>query len=217
MRLLRPQCTYPLGALAILVLAPAGAWTPSDAPLTLQPESRLWVEGTSTMRSFTCKAVVLEADVAAAPGAANAVSAVLAGEKAVQHVEVRVPARRMDCGNGTMNTHMYKALKVEQQGVSEAITFRVASYEVGRAGDGVRGTLTGTLTLGGVQRSITVTATGRGGGGGVLRVAGTHELKLSDYGLKAPSLMMGTMRVGDVVTVGFDLALKGEARVATTK
>jgi polyisoprenoid-binding protein YceI len=204
--------THPLGALAALFLAPAGAWTPSDAPLTLQPESRLWVEGTSTMRSFTCKAVVLEADVAAA--APGAVSAVLAGEKAVKSVEVRVPAKRMDCGNGTMNAHMYKALKVEQH---DAITFRVASYEVGRAGDGVRGTLTGTLTLGGVQKPITVTATGRGGGDGVLRVAGTHELKLSDYGLKAPSLMMGTMKVGDVVKVGFDLVLRGEPKVASTE
>lgn len=201
--------THPLGALAALFLAPAGVWTPSDAaPLALQPESRLWVEGTSTMRSFTCKAVVLEAEVAAEAGA---VSAVLAGEKAVKSVEVRVPAKRMDCGNGTMNSHMYKALKVDQH---EAITFRVASYEIGRAGEGVRGTLTGTLTLGGVQKPITVTATGRGGADGVLRVAGTHELKLSDYGLKAPSLMMGTMKVGDAVTVGFDLVLKGEPRVA---
>ncbi|MGZ8377126.1 MAG: YceI family protein [Gemmatirosa sp.] len=203
--------THSFGALAAILLAPAGAWTPSDAPLTLQPESRLWVEGTSTMRSFTCKAVVLEADVGAEAGA---VGAVLAGEKAVKSVEVRVPAKRLDCGNGTMNAHMYKALKAEQH---DAITFRVASYEVGRAGEGVRGTLTGTLTLGGVQRPITVTATGRGGADGVLRVAGIHELKMSEYGLKPPSLMMGTMKVGDVVKVGFDLVLKGEPKVATSE
>ena len=59
--------------------------------------------------------------------------------------------------------------------------------------------------------------TGRAGGGDVLRVVGTHELKLSDYGLKAPSLMMGTMKVGDVVKVGFDLVLRGEPKVASTE
>ena len=70
---------HSLGALTALLLAPAGAWTPTDAPLTLQPESRLWVEGTSTVRSFRCRAVVVEADIATAPGAQNPVGAVLAG------------------------------------------------------------------------------------------------------------------------------------------
>ena len=202
---------HSLGALAALFLAPAGAWTPTDAPLTLQPESRLWVDGTSTVRAFKCKAAVLEADVAAAPGA---VTAVLAGEKAVKSVEIRVPATRMDCGNGTMNEHMLKALKAREHGV---ITFRVASYDVDRTGDGVRGTLTGTLTLGGVQKSISVAATGRGAADGTLRVAGVHELKMTDYGLKPPTLMLGTMKVGDVVKVGFDLVLKGEPKVATAQ
>jgi len=31
---------------------------------------------------------------------------------------------------------------------------------------------------------------------------------MSEYGLKAPSLMMGTMKVGNKVTVKFDLLLK---------
>ena len=202
---------HSLGAFAALFLAPAGAWVPTDAPLTLLPESRLWVEGTSTVRAFKCKAAVVEADIAAAPGA---VSAVLAGEKAVKSVEVRVPAARMDCGNGTMNEHMLKALKAREHG---AITFRVASYDVDKTGDAVRGTLTGTLTLGGVQKPISVAATGRGAADGTLRVAGLHELKMTDYGLKPPTLMLGTMKVGDVVKVGFDLVLKGEPRVATTQ
>ena len=203
--------THSFAALAALVLAPAGAWTPSDAPLTLQPESRLWVDGTSTVRAFKCKAAVLEADIAAAPGA---VGAVLAGEKAVTSVELRVPAARMDCGNGTMNEHMLKALKAKEHG---AITFHVASYVVDKTGDGVRGTLTGTLTLGGVQQSIAVAATGQGAAGGMLRVTGVHELKMSDYGLKPPTLMLGTMKVGDAVKVGFDLVLKGEPRVAASE
>ena len=205
---------HSLGALTALFLAPAGAWTPTDAPLTLQPESRLWVDGTSTVRAFKCKAVVVEADIAGAPGAQNPVGAVLAGEKVVKSVEVRVPAARMDCGNGTMNEHMLKALKAKEHGM---ITFRVASYDVDKTGDGVRGTLTGTLTLGGVQKSISVAATGRGAADGTLRVAGVHELKMTDYGLKPPTLMLGTMKVGDVVKVGFDLVLKGEPKVATTE
>ncbi len=200
-----------IGTLAALFcLAPAGAWTPADAPLTLAPQSRLWVDGTSTVRAFQCKATVLDADIDAAP---NAVADVLGGEKAVKSVEFRVPAEKLDCGNGTMNEHMFKAIKAKE---FKTIAFRVASYDVAKGGDGVRGTLTGTLTLGGVEKKIAVEATGRDGGAGALRVTGTHELRLSEYGLKAPTLMFGTMKVGDAVKVGFDLVLKGDAKVAAT-
>ena len=198
-----------LGALGLLFVAPAGAWTPSDAPLTLAPQSRLWIDGTSTVRAFTCKATVLDADIDAAPGA---VASVLAGEKAVRTVEFSVPAAKLDCGNGTMNEHMAKAIKSKEHAT---ISFKVASYDVAKGGDGVSGSLTGTLSLGGVQKTITVKATGKDAGTGALRVAGTHALKMSDYGLKAPTLMFGTMKVGDEVKVNFDLVLKAEAKVAT--
>jgi polyisoprenoid-binding protein YceI len=197
-------------SLAVLCLAPAAAaWTHFATPLTLQPQSRLWVDGTSTVRSFTCKASVLEADVSAA--SANAVSAVLAGQKAVQSVEVRVPAARLDCGNGTMNEHMQKALK---SAANPSITFRVNSYTVDAAGDAARGALTGTLTLGGVQKTITVSAAGRDAGDGSLRVTGVYALDMTEFGLKPPTLMMGTMKVGATVKVGFDLRLRSSAPIA---
>ena len=200
--------TRMLAPLAALLLAPAGAWAPADAPLTLAPQSRLWVDGTSTVRAFTCKATALDAEVDAAP---NGIAAVLGGARGVTRVEFRVPAEKLDCGNGTMNEHMLRALRAKEH---RTIAFRVASYEVARNADGVTGTLTGTLALGGVEKTITVEATGKDGGPGALRVTGTHALKLSDYGLRAPTLMFGTLKVGDAVTVGFDLVLKADVRVA---
>lgn len=184
--------------LAIATLAFAG----SRNALTLQPESRLWIEGTSTVRSFTCTAGVVEAAVEATPGA---VKSVIAGEKAVQSVAITVPAAKLDCNNGRMNEHMLKALKASEH---PAIEFRVASYEVAKADVGVTGTLKGTLTLGGVTREIAIDAAARETADGALRVAGKYELAMSDYGLKRPTLMMGTLKVGDRVKVGFDVLLK---------
>ena len=133
-------------------------------------------------------------------------------KKAVKSVEFRVPSEKLECGNGTMNEHMLKAIKAKE---AKSIVFRVASYDVAKGGEGVRGTLNGTLTLGGVEKKIAVEATGRDAAG-ALRVTGSYELKLSDYGLKAPTLMFGTMKVGDAVKVGFDLVLKGDTKVAAT-
>jgi polyisoprenoid-binding protein YceI len=190
-----------LPALALSLALPVVAWTPGSAALVLQPESRLWVEGTSTMKSFTCKAGEVDALVDATP---DAVKEIAAGRKAVRTVRVRVEAPKLDCGNGTMNDHMWKALKT---GDHKVIEFTLSGYDVARGPEGVTGTLEGTLDLGGVQKPIAIAAVGRTEGS-ALRVTGSYPLDMKDYGLKPPTLMMGTMKVGRTVTVKFDLVLK---------
>ena len=66
-----------LGAIAI------GGWARYEQ-LRLQPASQLWVEGTSTVRGFTCKAGVLDAVIETSRQ--GAVTAVLGGENGVQSV-----------------------------------------------------------------------------------------------------------------------------------
>ena len=192
--------------LVLLCLAPTAiAWTSAVEPLTLQPESRLWISGTSTVRSFQCSASTFETDVqSAAPGA---IGAIVAGTKAVQTAELSVPAASLDCRNGTMNEHMLKALKAKEH---PTITFRIASYEIAKAGDGVDGTAVGDLTLGGVKKQVTVTAHAIEQPNGALRLTGSHDVRMTEFGLKPPSLMMGTMKVNEKVKVSFDLVLKAE-------
>lgn len=185
-----------------LLLLPTLGWMRSPELLTLQPQSKLWVEGTSSIKSWSCKAGDVSAVVDAA--SASAVTQLLAGEKAVKSADVTLQSDKLDCGNGTMNDHMKNALKVKD---FATIEFRVANYDVSRSPDGIAGTLNGTLTLGGVKKPIAVAATGTNDGG-ALRVIGSYELKMTDYDLKPPTLMFGRIKVGETVTVKFDLLLK---------
>jgi polyisoprenoid-binding protein YceI len=188
----------------LLCLVPAAvAFSYGSAPMSLAASSRLWVDGTSTVRSWTCKATTIDATIDA--GVPNASAAVLQGEKVVTNVDVRIPTAKLDCGNGTMNEHMLKALKAKE---NPTIAFKVSGYDVAKGGAGVTGTLKGELTLGGQTRPITVTAAGSAGPDGTLHVTGTHEFAMTEFGIKPPSLMMGTMKVGPKVKVGFDLYLK---------
>lgn len=188
---------------AALMLAPATiAWTTFADTLTLQPESKLWVSGTSNVRDFECTATSLTIDVASLPGA---VALVAAGEKGVTGVNVRVPAAQLDCRNGKMNAHMLKALKAPE---FPQIAFDLTSYELSKVAAGTNVTLTGDLTLGGVTKAITITAKASPADDNALKVTGTKDVTLSEYGLKAPTLMMGTLKVSDVVQVHFDLLLK---------
>jgi len=178
-------------------------WRALIDPMTLAPESKLWVEGTSTVKSFTCKAPLLTAPV----GVTNATAAreILAGEKAVQSARFDVAVNKMDCGNGTMNEHMWKALKAE---ANSMISFQMTGYELSRSADSTKGTLTGTLKIGGVEKPVTLPVALQSGTDGALRVIGASEVNMKDYDLKPPSLMLGTMKVREKVTVRFDLLLK---------
>ena len=186
---------------AVLALG-TGAWTLYEEQLALQPQSKLWVEGTSTIRSFSCQASEVRATVDA--NGTNAVARLMTGEKAVHTVSVVVPSEKLDCGNGTMNEHMRKAIKAND---NPTIAFKVTSYDLAREANGVSGTLNGTLSLGGQTRTIAVPAKGAVTDG-ALHVTGAYELAMSDYDLTAPSLMFGRIKVRDKVTVKFDLLLK---------
>ena len=184
----------------MLVLAPVGM---SPELLTVLPQSKIWVEGTSTIRSFDCR--VPEFTLTVAADGAGAVAAVLQGQKAVQAVELTVPAAKIDCGNGTMNDHMRKALKTDDNAI---IRFALSGYDVAANATGSAGTVRGALSLGGAEHPIDIAAVATDAGNGAMRVAGSYEIALSAFDLKAPSLMFGRIKVGDKVQVKFDLILK---------
>jgi hypothetical protein len=190
-----------LGA-ALILLPTLIAWRATNTPMQLEPASRIGVKGSSTVRGFECQAGLIDATINAAP---DAVTAVLAGEKAVEGVEVKIEAAKLDCRNGTMNGHMLKAIKATEH---PTITFRLASYDITPAEAGAAIVMKGTLLLGGVEKEIELAGTAKAAPEGALQVTGTYPLNMKDYGLKPPSLMLGTMRVNEKLTVGFDLLLR---------
>lgn len=173
-----------------------------DGSLNVRPGSRLWVDGTSTVRSFSCEATSFDAQIAATD---QAVNAVLNGVKAVQSVRVTVPAKALDCKNGTMNGHMLKALKADQH---DEIAFALESYDLTPENGTVRAALNGTLTMGGVTKPISFEADVSSSDSGALLVQGAVDVNMKDFGLKPPSLMLGTMKVREMVKVNFELYLE---------
>lgn len=198
---MRSNIKNALIALAI-VLPASGAWTIANETLVLQPQSRLWIDGTSSIRSFSCKASEVNASVEAT--GSNAIAQLLTGEKGVKTVRVDVPAEQLDCGNGTMNEHMRKAIKLSE---FKSIEFRLTEYTVAHNADGISGTLDGTLLLGGVTKPVSLQANGKSEGG-MLHVTGSYDLDMTEYGLKPPTLMFGRIKVGKTVKVNYDLLLK---------
>jgi polyisoprenoid-binding protein YceI len=170
--------------------------------LSLQTGSRLWFDGGSSVKDWSCKAPTLNVDVVTSK--ADAATAVVAGEKAVASVELTVPVMSLDCSNGTMDGHMRKALDANAH---PSITFSLRSYDLAKSAENVTVTLSGTLTIHGKSLPVTFPATAVTAADGALRLTGVYELNMKDYGVKPPSLMLGTMNVREKVKVRFDLLL----------
>jgi polyisoprenoid-binding protein YceI len=160
--------------------------------LEMQPSSTLWVEGTSTVRSFKCTATKLDA---ALIGDAEAPIAAL-----VNSATITVPVAQLDCANGKMNEHMRKALKAD---ANPQIEFKLGSYDV----NGANATLKGELTMAGVTKPIEIPATVTDQDESV-RVQASKVLNMKEWDIKPPSLMLGAMKVGQNVTVKFDVTVK---------
>jgi polyisoprenoid-binding protein YceI len=122
-------------------------------------------------------------------------------EQLVKTGKVFVPVADLECGNGKMNDHMRKALKAAD---NPAIEFTLVSYEL----RGTQALLRGTLGIAGAQQEIEIPATVTQEDGGVVRVKGETEIRMTKWGVKPPSLMLGTMKVKDPVTIGFDVTVE---------
>lgn len=68
--------------------------------------------------------------------------------------------------------------------------------------------VSGNLTLGGVTKPTDLTLRIKTLPGGDVEIKGTRKILMSNHGIKPPSFMLGAMKVGDEVTLTYDVVLK---------
>lgn len=183
------RITAPLATLLLVVLA---AWQPEPATrYVLTEESRLWVEGTSTVHDWHCDAAEIDGWLELEAGSMDIVQA-----------EVTLPAEQLECKNGTMNKKTRKALKSDDH---PAISYVLDTAEVlPGTSEGFSATTTGQLTIAGQTRTVEMTVQGRLMDDGRVHLTGELPLLMSDYDVDPPTAMLGTLKTGDAVTVRFE-------------
>lgn len=191
-------------ALAVVLVSSSAAHAESAPPRLAASGLQLALEGTSTVRDFSCKASKSKLQV----GGNELSEAPLLEQfaKAMRAVKLDVAVKDLDCANGTMNDHMRTALRAEE---FSSIKFAMKRYEVGQpSGDVLPLKVEGDLTLLDKTLPVTMEAKATIAADGSVRIEGSYPLKMTDWGVKPPRLMLGTMKVGEVVKVKFDVALK---------
>lgn len=200
-----------IAAAALLALIGSGAAAQETARVPVAPESRLWIEGTSNLHAWTCKAEKLEAAIDLEAGAAAHLN--VASPKALKRVQVTVPVRSLKCGHGAMDDILYKSLNADS---SPNITYVLATFEAAPLEPKETFTLraVGALAIAGKENTIAMEVVATRFPDGSIKATGTVPLKMTDYGIKPPTAIFGTLRTGDEVKIKFELTLGAKAIAA---
>lgn len=121
----------------------------------------------------------------------------------IENVVVRIKVTDIKSEKGRMmDNKTYEAFDYER---NPYIVFKLG---IGKP-DAVKSTIrvSGDLTMAGVTRTIGLTLTYKVLAGGELQITGCQQLNLTDFGMEPPTAMMGTIKVGNEVTVKFDMIL----------
>jgi polyisoprenoid-binding protein YceI len=193
-----PMAGAKRAAAALVALAAWGGATGTGAHATRYALSgKIAIEGSSNVHGWTCATSTFDAAVEGPDVGSAEVG------KALTSMVVTVPVSSIDCGQGSMNGNLRKAMHADRY---PDVRYRMTSYDGELRGDGFAAVVHGVLTINGTDRptdlKATVTPDGAGGAG----VVGSASIDTRDFGVKPVSALLGTMRTSPKVTITFRLA-----------
>ena len=198
-------------AVALFLTAAAGALAQAIAEERYEPDaasaSQITVEGTSTIHDWKAKGEVIHGHLILQEAyIASLWSKLPSPQKITPRVEVKIPVLSLKSGNSTLDKNMHKALMVQEQPL---ITYRLEAAEIqpGRndpEADTERQAsivVKGILAVAGVSQAMEIPVQVRRLPDNKLEVSGETILRMTDFGINPPRLMMGVLRTGDEVHV----------------
>lgn len=127
--------------------------------------------------------------------------------KQISAIAIKVEVKSLKSGNGIMDGKTYDAFDYKK---NPYIVFLLTdASQVKLTENDTEITLTGNLSFRGQTRKISIKTIGKITKDGGYQLKGSVPLKMTDYKMKPPTAMLGTMKTGDTVTVKFDVTFKG--------
>jgi len=188
----------------VAVSASAGAQG-SSTRLRVEPGSELTVTGTSNVHDFHCKTNKFSAYIDVDPGYTKDLTKIA---RPIVNVNVIIAVKSLSCGNKKMDENMYSTLQADK---NQIIKYTLSGYDILKGtSDAFAAKTTGTLTILGKQKVVDMKIDAARLNDGKATAEGEETLLMSDFGIKPPSFMFGTMKVGDEVKVKFNLKVGPE-------
>ena len=122
---------------------------------------------------------------------------------------VEIPVRSLISGEKLMDKKTHEAFNEPKNPTILFNMTELNSLQVN--GENIAVTVTGNLSLKGETKKVTLKADGKEVSPGVYTFQGKLPVKMSAYGMKAPTAMLGTMKTKDLVTVNYKVTFEGAA------
>ena len=194
-----------LGLALLATVASTGSSQETATRVAGRVESRLWIEGSSNLSRWSCKATSVDAAIYVDSNAADFATLV----RHVRSVTVRVPVAALTCGHAPMDRSLRAALNADDAPASANI---VATLDAITGDDSASHTVhtAGSLRLAGRENAVKVDLSTSLGDDG-LEARGELPIRMSEYGIVPPTGLFGAIRCADRVVVKFALTVVSEA------
>lgn len=178
--------------------APAQQHHAGSTSVPARSDSRLWLEGSSNVRDWTCRATTLEATIEV-----SELGVARSGSEPVTGVAVRVPVQMLKCGDRHMEAQMYMALK--STGAAPGfITAQVDRIPLNIV-PGQTVETEATLNIAGVGKTVKISVIADLMSDGTRRARGTVPILMTDFGISPPRPWGGLLRTADKVLIQFEI------------
>jgi hypothetical protein len=195
-------------ATLLCTVVAAGAAYAANVPdtssrLTLAQASRLTLKGKSTMHDFSSTATKLQLAIELADvlPAGDSTIARLATPGAVKSIVLTIPVEGLKSEKDALDKNMYKALKAS---ANPNIVFRLHSATAGAVANEFR--IAGELEVAGQTQPIEIAVRASECPEGIA-LEGSKALLMSRFGIKPPSMFLGTLKTNDQIVIDWRLVL----------
>ncbi len=166
-------------------------------PVLVDKESRISISGTSNLHDWKEAAEEFSIDLKLSTDGASM--------PVIDMVIFKCKAASITSDNSIMTNKTHNALNVAKHPEIHFISEKQSALMIV---DGkFSSTISGVLTINGIAKQVAVPVDGRLNGG-KLHVKGEKLLRMSDFEIKAPTALMGTLKTGNDVTVSFDVSFE---------
>ena len=159
--------------------------------------STMTIYGTTNVHDFKSKVEQIKGEL------------VVNSSKKVQSLNVEIPVLSIKSGEKGMDNKTYEAFNAPKNPTISFQLVAVSSIQI--TGDDINVTVDGNLTMAGVTKRISFKSTGKKLKPGSYEFKGSISLKMTDFKMKPPTAMLGVMKVGDAITLKYDINLEGAA------
>ena len=181
-------------SLALLLITCICA-APLKTSYTLSKEYTVTIHGTSNLHSWDEKVGTVTGEGTVNPNSDGSY------DLEAMDIKMEVHSIKSDMGS-IMNNNTYKALKADEHPqIIFALSTPVKSIQINTVEKTVA--IKGNLTIAGVTKPVNMQVKIVMQAKGKLLFEGSQTILMTDYGVKPPRALLGTLKTGDEITINF--------------